>query len=203
MVRKPLLLDLVLRLEDGNDSEGLLKAESGPCLRVGMLQEGNGSRIVNRSWDVSRPIGACIGCGLCTSQLQLCNKVPPTPTLHKPLLTPVSEGWTSGHLLNGLGAPEPLKASSVPTAVPGKVRLRACSHGSCLHIPFLIKCASPALHIESALCEKGHGVQGTGTEKGPFSFLSDFYLGGGKSVVISDNNFFLIFPCELLSKELI
>lgn len=36
-----------------------------------------------------------------------------------------------------------------------------------------------------------------------FSFPSDFYLGGGRNVVISEDKFFLILPCELQSRELI
>lgn len=80
-----------------------------------MPQVGNGSWAVDRALDISRHIGVCTGYRLCTSQLRLCNKFPHPSNVcgsHKPLLPPVSEDWTSGHLLNGLGAPDPFRASS-------------------------------------------------------------------------------------------
>lgn len=97
----------MLRLgRKGSCSECLLGAESGPRLRVGRLLEGGGSWTLGHARGMFRDTGMFTGHGLCASQLLLCHNVPHPSKgsgLNKLLLSPVSEGWTSGHLVNGLG----------------------------------------------------------------------------------------------------
>lgn len=98
-------------------------------------------------------IGVFTGHGLCASQLLLCSKVPyPSKVsgLNMPLLSPVSEGWNSGHVLNGSGSRSmagwqwgtAAGLEGVLTRVE-KGGLWTCSYGYWSHILFIIAWASP------------------------------------------------------------